>query len=111
MASLGAVALLGAAAVLVVSRSPAVTESDLAVEREIARDQAAKAGKPPAVVEKIVEGKMEKYYADNCLVEQAFVKDPDRTVGQVVADASARAGGALQVRRFVRFVLGESVSA
>jgi len=89
-------------------RRDEVTESDLATEREIARDQAAKSGKPPAVVEKIVEGKMEKFYAENCLLEQPFVKDPDHTVGQKVTDTVAKIGENIQVRRFVRWVLGEA---
>jgi elongation factor Ts len=84
-----------------------VDEKVLSEEREIARDQAAKSGKPPQVVEKIVEGKLEKYYAETCLLEQPFVKDPDKTVGQLVTDAVARIGENIQVRRFARFVLGE----
>jgi len=88
-----------------------VTEKDLDLEREIARDQAAKSGKPAAVVEKIVAGKMEKFYAENCLPEQSFVKDPERTVHQVIQDVGKRAGGTLHVHRFVRFVLGESLPA
>jgi elongation factor Ts len=88
-----------------------VTQKDLDYEREIARDQALKSGKPAPVVEKIVAGKMEKFYAENCLPEQSFVKDPERTVAQVIQDAAKGSGGTLQVRRFVRFVLGESLSA
>lgn len=84
-----------------------VDSSILDDEREIARDQALKAGKPAAVVEKIVEGKIEKYYAENVLLEQAFVKDPDKTVGQMITDAVGRIGENIQVRRFARFVLGE----
>jgi elongation factor Ts len=93
------------------ARREDVTEKDLDLEREIARDQALKSGKPAQVVEKIVTGKMEKYYAENCLLEQPFVKDPDRTVGQVVQEVGKKAGATLTVRRFVRFVLGESLSA
>jgi elongation factor Ts len=92
------------------ARREEVTEKDLDLEREIARDQAAKSGKPAAVVEKIVAGKMEKYYAENCLLEQPFVKDPDRTVGQVVQETGKKAGAPLTLTRFVRFVLGESLS-
>lgn len=88
-----------------------VTPADLATEREIAREQAQKSGKPAAVVEKIVEGKMEKFYAENCLLEQPFVKDPDRNVGQLVTGVVARIGENIQVRRFVRYVLGETLSA
>jgi elongation factor Ts len=92
------------------ARREEVTEKDLDLEREIARDQALKSGKPPAVVEKIVTGKMEKFYAENCLPEQPFVKDPERTVGQVIQDAGKKAGATLTIRRFERFVLGESLS-
>jgi len=76
-------------------------------ERNIYRAQAATSGKPPAVVEKIVDGKMEKFYADSCLLEQPFIKDPDKTVGQLVTDAVARLGENVVVRRFARFQLGE----
>ncbi len=86
-----------------------VLESVLAEEREIARDQAAKSGKPAQVVDKIVEGKLEKFYAEACLLDQPFVKDPDKTVGQLVTAAVARIGENIQVRRFARFVLGEDI--
>jgi elongation factor Ts len=89
-------------------RREEVDEKVLAEEREIAKDQAAKSGKPPQVVDKIVEGKLEKFYAETCLLEQPFVKDPEKTVGQLVTDAVARIGENIQVRRLVRFVLGES---
>ena len=78
-----------------------VSAKVLADEQEIARHQAVKAGKPPQVVEKIVAGRLEKYYGETCLLEQPFVKDSDRTVKQVLGDG-------VTVRRFARFVLGES---
>ena len=81
-------------------RREEVSERVLADEREIAREQAVKSGKPPAVVEKIVQGRMEKYFGEVCLLEQAFVKDPDKTVKQVLGDG-------VTIRRFARFVLGE----
>jgi elongation factor Ts len=84
-----------------------VSEDVLANEREIARDQAVKAGKPEKVVDKIVEGKIEKYYSETCLLEQPYVKDPDRTVGQLITDAVSKIGENIQMRRFVRYVLGE----
>jgi elongation factor Ts len=84
-----------------------VNEEVLAGEREIARDQALKAGKPEKVVDKIVEGKIEKYFSETCLLEQPYVKDPDRTVGQLITDAVAKIGENIQMRRFVRYVLGE----
>jgi elongation factor Ts len=78
-----------------------VSAKVLSDEQEIARDQAVKAGKPPQVVDKIVAGRLEKYFAEACLIDQPFVKDPERTVKQLLGDA-------MKVRRFARFVLGES---
>jgi elongation factor Ts len=88
-------------------RREEVTEVLLEDEREIARDQALKSGKPEQIVEKIIAGKMEKFYAENCLLEQPYVKDPDQTVGQLVNAAVQRIGENIQLRRFARFVLGE----
>jgi len=88
-------------------RREEVPQTALDDEREIARDQALKSGKPAEVVEKIVEGKMGKVYSELCLLEQPYVKDPDRTVGQLVTEAVARIGENIQIRRFSRFVLGE----
>jgi len=85
-----------------------VSERVLADEREIAREQALKSGKPANVVEKIAEGKLDRFYAEACLLEQPYVKDPERTVGQLVAEVVARTGENIQVRRFVRFVLGDA---
>jgi elongation factor Ts len=84
-----------------------VTDDVLAEEREIAREQALKLGKPEKVLDKIVEGKLEKFYAETVLLEQPFVKDPERTVGQLVTDAVGRIGENIRIRRFVRYVLGE----
>ena len=84
-----------------------VSSDVLAEEREIARDAAIKSGKPQSIVDKIVDGKIEKFYAENVLLEQAFVKDPEKTVGQLITDAVGRIGENLRIRRFARFVLGE----
>ena len=73
----------------------------------VVREQAVQSGKPEKVVEKIVTGKIEKFYAENCLLEQAYVRDPDKTVGQLVTDAVGRIGENIKVRRYSRFVLGE----
>ena len=83
-----------------------VSAGVLATEREIARAQAAAAGKPANVVERIADGKVEKFYQEAVLVEQAFVKEPEKTVGQVIAERAGK--GALDLR-FVRFKLGEGV--
>jgi len=83
---------------------PATIES----ERAIYRTQASGSGKPAAVVEKIVDGKLEKFFADVCLLEQPFIKEPQRTVQQLVTDAVARIGENIVVRRFARFQLGDA---
>jgi elongation factor Ts len=76
-------------------------------ERHIYRAQVAGSGKPATVIDKIVDGKLEKFFADTCLWEQAFIKEPQRTVGQLVTDAIAQLGENIIVRRFARFQLGE----
>lgn len=86
-----------------------VTEELLAEEREIANAQARKSGKPEQIVNKIVEGKIEKFYSENCLLDQAFVKDPEKTVGQLITDAVGRIGENIRLRRFARFVLGDEI--
>ncbi|HEY3169749.1 MAG TPA: translation elongation factor Ts [Thermoanaerobaculia bacterium] len=83
-----------------------VTPEMLEAEREIARAQAAQAGKPANVVERIAEGKIEKFYQESVLTEQAFVKDPEKTVGQIVVERGGRE--ALDLR-FIRFKLGETI--
>jgi elongation factor Ts len=84
-----------------------VTEQVLAEEREIYRQQAKASGKPDAVVEKIVAGKMEKYYQEFCLLEQPFVRDPNGSVRDMIHGIIAKTGENIRVRRFVRFVLGQ----
>ena len=78
------------------------------VEREAAiyRQQAEESGKPAEIVEKIAAGKMDKWYQEVCLVEQAYIKDPDRKVSDVVTEAVQRLGENIVVRRFVRFEVG-----
>ncbi len=86
-----------------------VPQDVLERERDIFRAQAKESGKPENVVEKIVEGKIEKYFKENCLLEQGFVKDPDRTVGDLITEAIAKLGENIQVSRFARFKVGEEV--
>lgn len=81
-----------------------VPEADLAKEREIAMAQLQ--GKPPAAVQKIVEGKLEKYYSTVCLVDQPFVKNPEKTVKELLTQQISTIGENIQVRRFVRFQVG-----
>jgi elongation factor Ts len=77
-------------------------------EAELFRKQALGEGKPEKIVERIVEGRIKKYYAEVCLLEQPFVKDPDKSVSKLLADAAARLGAPIQVTAFVRFRLGEA---
>jgi elongation factor Ts len=86
-----------------------VTPAILEREREIHAAQAAASGKPANVVQKIVDGKMEKFYAETVLLEQPFVKNTDLTVQQLVAEKIGKIGENIQVRRFSRFKLGEGV--
>lgn len=81
----------------------------VAKEKEIAVAQLAAAGKPAAMLEKIAEGKIKKFYEDTCLLNQAYVKDPDKTVDQLVRETVATLGENITVRRFARFVLGDGM--
>ena len=88
---------------LYVSRDQ-VPEDLLKTEREIASAQVQ--GKPPAAIQKIVEGKLDKYYSTVCLLDQPFVKQPEKTVKEIITEKVAKIGENIQVRRFVRFQLG-----
>lgn len=85
-----------------------VSEAERERERGIYRAQTVQSGKPAAVVERIVEGKLEKFYSEACLLEQPFIRDPAKTVEQLVKDAVARTGENIVVRRFARFQIGEA---
>ena len=76
-------------------------------EKAIYQEQVRGAGKPENVVEKIVTGKIEKFYSEVCLLEQAYVKDPQKTVEAMVKETAAKSGATLEVKRFIRFRLGE----
>ena len=78
-------------------------------EKEIMKAQAINEGKPEAVATKIVEGKIEKYYGEVCLLEQDFIKDPDKKVQQVLTEKIANIGENITIRRFVRFERGEGI--
>jgi elongation factor Ts len=88
-------------------RKEDVTEDVLAGEREIYREQARATGKPENVLDKIVEGRMSKFYSETCLLEQPYVKDPSITVRDHIASHIQKIGENIQVRRFVRYKLGE----
>ena len=90
-------------------RREEVTQADLDRERAIFRDQALASGKPANIVDRIVDGKIEKYFSEFVLLEQPFVKNPDVTVGQLVSEKVAKIGENIQVRRFARFKLGEGI--
>jgi elongation factor Ts len=97
---------IAAAAPLVVNREeidPALLEK----ERGILREQTLAEGKPEKIVDKIVDGRIEKYYQDVVLVEQAFVKNPDMTIKDLVTELVAKCGENVTIRRFRRYVLGE----
>ena len=89
-------------------RREEVPEADLAKEREIAAAQMA--GKPPAAVQKIVEGKLEKYYSQVCLLEQPFVKNPDKMIKEILAENVGKLGENMVLRRFTRYQLGAKAS-
>ena len=84
-----------------------VTSTDMDREKEIYRSQAAATGKPAPVVEKIVEGKMSKFYEEVCLLEQPFIKEQSLTIAQLIAQKVAKLGENISVRRFARFKVGE----
>jgi elongation factor Ts len=88
-------------------RREEVTQETLDRERDIYREQAKATGKPAEVIEKIVNGKMEKFYEENCLYEQHFIKDEGVTVKELVDQAIAKLGENITVRRFSRFKVGE----
>ncbi len=85
-----------------------VPAAELESERAIYRKQALQSGKPEKVIERIVEGQVERFYKDVCLLEQPFIKDNGRTVAEVVREAIVRFGVNVAVRRFARFKLGET---
>lgn len=88
-----------------------VDQSEIEKEKEILKAQALNEPKPKpmAIIEKMVEGRIEKYYKEICLLEQPFVKDPDQTVGQMINAAVAKIGEKISVRRFVRYEMGEGL--
>lgn len=78
-------------------------------EREILRAQALNEGKPANIVEKMITGRVEKYYKDVCLMEQSFIKDTDKTITQLINETISRIGENVSIRRFSRFQLGEGM--
>jgi elongation factor Ts len=80
-------------------------------ERQIYRTQALESGKPEKVVDKIVEGKLERFYSEACLLEQTYIKDSDQTVREVLDAMIAKIGENISIRRFARFQLGEGLAS
>lgn len=85
-----------------------VPEAEIEKEREILREQAQSEGKPANVVDKIVQGRIEKFYQENCLLEQAFVKNPDISIQEYLKQTIATIGENIVISRFVRYELGQS---
>lgn len=90
-------------------RREEVSEADLEHEREVLRGQALNEGKPANIVEKMIVGRLEKYYKEVCLMEQPFIKDPDKTITQLINEKIAKIGENISVRRFTRYQLGEGL--
>ncbi|MTI82226.1 MAG: translation elongation factor Ts [Firmicutes bacterium] len=86
-----------------------VPEELVAKEKEVLKAQALNEGKPENIVEKMVEGRIDKYYKEICLLEQPYIKDPDKTVEQLVKETIAKIGENISVRRFTRYELGEGI--
>lgn len=101
-------------AIQIAATSPAAIDREsipqdiLEKEREIYASQAKESGKPEKVIEKIVEGKLKKFFSEACLLEQPFVKNPDITIQDLINEMIAKTGENIVMRRFVRFQLGES---
>ena len=85
-----------------------VTQETLDKEKEIFAHQAKESGKPENIIEKIVSGKMEKFYEENCVLEQPFIKDPDKIVKDLITESIATLGENISVGRYIRYAVGES---
>jgi elongation factor Ts len=98
-----------AAASPIYVRREEVPQEALDKEKEILRNQALNEGKPEKIVDKMVEGRISKYYEEYCLMEQQFIKDPDKTISQLLNEKISQIGENISIRRFVRFGLGEGL--
>ena len=86
-----------------------VPEEEVAKEREILKVQALNEGKPEKIVEKMVEGRLKKFYKEICLLDQPYIKDPDMTIGDLVKEQIMDIGENVKIRRFARFEMGEGL--
>ena len=84
-----------------------IPEEVLEQEKRILRQQADGEGKPPEIVDRIIEGRLQKFYSQVCLVDQAYIRDADRTIDELLKEAIASVGENIQVRRFARFAVGQ----
>ena len=97
----------------IASAAPVAVDKDgvpvekVEVERRIAEEQAKASGKPENIVQRMIEGKVEAYYKDNCLVYQPWIREPKKSIADLIKETSAKVGENIQVRRFVRFQMGE----
>jgi elongation factor Ts len=109
--------LLKDAAMQIAAANPLYLERDrvptevLEKEKKILRTQAIESGKPEKVVDRIVEGRLEKFFSEVCLLDQPFIKDPDTTVQEVLNGAISKIGENIAIRRFVRFQIGEALDS
>lgn len=87
-----------------------VSQDVIDQEMEIYKNQAKSEGKPDNVIDKIVEGKLDKYYSETCLLEQPFIKDTDRAINDIIKDAIAKLGENITISRFIRYKLGEDIA-
>jgi len=90
-----------------VIRREEIPPEEIEREMNIYREQARNQGKPEPIVERIARGRLEKYYQEVCLLEQSYIRDPNRSVQDILTETIARLGENIQIRRFVRFQLGE----
>ncbi|MFA7068784.1 MAG: translation elongation factor Ts, partial [Acidaminococcaceae bacterium] len=86
-----------------------VPVAELEHEKEVLSEQARNEGKPEKIIEKMVAGRIEKYYKEVCLLDQMFVKDTDKTISQLVNESIAKIGENISIRRFTRYQLGEGI--
>jgi elongation factor Ts len=97
----------------IASAAPVAVDKDgvpvekVEVERRIAEEQAKASGKPENIVQRMIEGKVEAYYKDNCLIYQPWIREPKKSIADLIKETSAKVGENIQVRRFVRFQMGE----
>jgi len=86
-----------------------VPTNEIEKEKDILREQALNEGKPEKIVDKMVEGRIDKYYKQVCLMEQTFIKDPDKTIEQLMNEKIAKLGENIKIRRFTRYEVGEGI--